>query len=317
MDSLFLSTFSSIFQALLKIFLIAGLAGFLAYRKIISEELINGLSMLVVYIFLPLLTFYTITTTFDPGTHGYWWWLPLIAIGIAIAGLLFSSLLFAGNIRDKKSLFPLAGMQNAAYLILPIGEFAFKDQFEEFSLICFLLILGLNPFMWSVGKMIITSKSSNGSMIGKIFTPPFIANIFALSLVLSGTHKYIPAFINDSAKFLGNATVPVATFVLGATLALSIRSIPPFWDTFRVIIVKFGILPILMIAALYFFKTGEKYPLLAQVLVIQAASAPATAHILMVRTYGGDIKKVGGIIFVSYLVCLFAIPFWLTVWNIL
>jgi len=116
---------------------------------------------------------------------------------------------------------------------------------------------------------------------------------------------------------LGNATVPVATFILGATLVMSIHKIPPFWDTFRIVFVKFVILPVLMITALYLLHTGEKYPLLAQVLVLQAATAPATSHILMVRTYGGDIGKVGGITFVSYIVCLFAIPFWLTVWNVI
>jgi len=317
MDNIFISTFSSIFQALLKIFFIAGLAGFLAYRKIIKEELIDGLSMLVVYIFLPLLTFHTIISTLDPEKQGYWWWLPLVAIGLSISGLLFATFLFSGNIKQKKVLFPLSGMQNAIYLILPIGEFAFKDQFEEFSLICFLLVLGLNPFMWSVGKVILTQNKSDGTLLGKIFTPPFIANILAISLVLTGTHRYVPDFITESARFLGEATVPVATFILGATLALSIRSIPPFWDTFRVSLVKFVMLPVLVITAMYVFKTGEKYPLLAQVLVIQSASAPATAHILMVRTYGGDIRKVGGIIFISYFLCLIAIPLWLTIWSIL
>lgn len=317
MESVFASTFSSIFQALLKILLIAGLAGFLAYRKILSEQLIDGLSMLVVYIFLPLLSFSTIITTFNPGVQGYWWWVPLAAIGIALTGLLFSALLFSGNIKEKKKLFPLSGMQNAAYLILPIGEFAFRDHFEEFSLICFLVLLGLNPFMWSVGNILITHRRPDSSLIGKIFTPPFIANVLAISLVLSGLHKHVPAFVIDSADFLGEATVPVATFILGATLALSIRSIPPFWDTFRVSLIKFVIIPVIAVAALYFSGVGERYPLLAQVLVIQASSAPATAHILMVRTYGGDIRKVGGIIFVSYIICLIAIPFWLTVWNII
>ena len=317
MDHLFLATFSSIFQALLKIFLIAAIAGWLAYRKIIKEDLIDGLSKLIVYVFLPFLTFSTILRTFDPGTQGYWWWVPLAGIGISLAGLLFAGLLFAGKINEKKSLFPLASMQNAAYLILPIGEFAFKDQFEEFSLICFLLLLGLNPFMWSVGKILLTNSTTNGSIFKQILTPPFIANVLAIALVLTNTHRFVPDVIVDSAGFLGAATVPVATFVLGATLAVSMRSIPPFWDTFRVNFVKFIMLPVLVISVLYLFHTGDKYPLLAQVLIIQAASAPATAHILMVRTYGGDLRKTGGIIFVSYFVCMFAIPLWLTVWSVI
>jgi predicted permease len=315
MDHLFAATFSSIFQALLKIFLIAAVAGWLSYRKIIKENLIDGLSMLVVYVFLPFMTFSTILTTFNPGSQTYWWWIPLAGVGIPLAGLIFSALLFARHIPEKKSLFPLASMHNAAYLILPIGEFAFKDQFQEFSLVCFLLLLGLNPFMWSVGKILLTNSPKNGSIFKQIITPPFIANVLAIVLVLTGLSRFVPGFIVESAGFLGDATVPVATFILGATLALSIKSIPPFMDTFRVLFVKYALLPATVIAFLYFSGLGERYPLPAQVLVLQATSAPATAHILMIRTYGGDVRKAGGIIFAGYCLCMLAIPLWLTIWN--
>ena len=208
-------------------------------------------------------------------------------------------------------------MQNAVYLALPIGEFAFKDQFAEFSLICFLVLMGLNPLMWSVGKVLITTGGKNGGLFKKIVTPPLVASLTGIILVLTGAAPFVPDMVVDAAAMLGNATVPVATFILGSTLVMSIRKIPPFWDTFRIVFTKFVILPVLTISILYLLKTGEEYPLLAQVLILQSATAPATAHILMVRTYGGDIGKVGGITFVSYLVCLFAIPFWLMVWGVL
>jgi len=317
MDSFFTGTFFSIFQAILKVFLIASLAGYMTHKKIFTEEFIDGLSVLVVRVFLPLQIFATIMKSFDPGAQTYWWAAPLVGMGLGFAGLLFSSVLFAGNIKEKKSLFPLSGMQNAVYLALPIGEFAFKEQFAEFSLICFLVLMGLNPIMWSVGKMMITTNGKNGSLFKKLVTPPLLASLTGIILVLSGGAPFIPVIIVDAAEMLGNATVPVATFVLGSTLVMSIRNIPPFWDTFRIVFVKFVILPALTVASLYYLKTGEQFPLLAKVLILQSATAPATAHILMVRTYGGDIGKVGGITFVSYIVCLFAIPVWLAVWNFL
>jgi hypothetical protein len=164
--------------------------------------------------------------------------------------------------------------------------------------------------------MIITTDEKDGSLFKRVVTPPLIASLMGITLVLTGTDRFMPDIVIDASAMLGNATVPVATFILGSTLVMSIRKIPPFWDTFRIVFVKFIILPVIMIAGLYFFDIGQKFPLLAQVLVLQAATAPATSHILMVRTYGGDIGKVGGIIFVSYLVCLFAIPFWLMVWSL-
>ena len=79
--------------------------------------------------------------------------------------------------------------------------------------------------------------------------------------------------------------------------------------------VKFVILPIAVIFMIMLTGTAQRFPLLADVLIIQASSAPATAHILQIRTYGGDLKSAGGIIFVAYLICLFAIPFWLSVFH--
>jgi len=317
MASVFGQSFLSVSEGLLVIIVIAGIAGYLTHRKVIDQNLVDGLSKLVVKIFLPFLIFYTITTEFDPSKQTYWWMIPLAAMAIPTIGLLLSSILFWGSIKEKKHLFPLASMQNAAYLILPIGEVVYKDQFSEFSLICFLVVMGLSPFMWTVGKFILTDDKSSGPAFKKMLTPPFIANILAITLVLTGWNRLIPSFVTDTTALMGKATVPLATFILGATIAVSLGSIPPFLDSLRVLSVKFIFLPIITIILLKLTHTADTFPLLADVLIIQSASAPATAHILQIRTYGGDMKTAGGILFLSYIVCLVAIPGWLAVWKIL
>ncbi|MGC9344417.1 MAG: AEC family transporter, partial [Bacteroidales bacterium] len=280
MNTLFGQTFISIFGGLLNIFIIAALAALLTRWKIVTQQMIDGLSRLVVVIFLPFLIFHTITQEFDPSVQSYWWTIPIAAISLSSLGIFISYFLFYKKTAEKKYLFPLASMQNAAYLILPIGEFVYNDQFEEFALICFLVVLGLSPFMWTIGKLLLTRDKTKCPGIKKILTPPFIANILSLFLVLSGLSPHIPGFVVDATGFLGNATVPLATFILGATLAISLSNIPPFVDTIRVLGVKFLFLPIITILALNFFDTSQTFPLLADVLVIQSASAPATAHIL-------------------------------------
>jgi malate permease and related proteins len=317
MLSIFGQTFLSVSEGLLVIFFIAGISAILTYKGIINQETIDGFSKLVVRVFLPFLIFYTVTKEFDPSTQVYWWKIPLAAIALSSLGLLFSYLLFIKTAGKKKSYFPLASMQNAAYLILPLGELVYPDQFDEFSLICFLVVLGLSPFMWTVGKFLLTTDRRKGPGLKKLITPPFVANVLSIVLVLTGISKYVPHIITETASFVGKATVPVATFILGATLVISISSIPPFWDSFRILTVKFLLLPIITIIALKLTHTSENFPLLADVLIIQSASAPATAHILQIRTYGGDLKKAGGMIFLSYIVCLIAIPGWLAVWKIL
>ncbi len=317
MAGIFGQTFLSISEGLMVVIIIAGLAGYLSYKKIIDQKTIDGLSRLVVKIFLPFLIFYSITTEFDPDKQTYWWIIPLAAIAIPSIGLLISTILFWGSVKKKMHLFPLSSMQNAAYLILPIGEVVYKDQFDEFSLICFLVVLGLSPFMWTVGKLMLTEDKESDSGFKRILTPPFIASVLSILIVLLGLNNFIPSFVFDTTELIGKATVPLATFILGATIAVSLGSIPRFIDSFRILSVKFIFLPIITIIILKLTHTADSFPLLADVLVIQSASAPATAHILQIRTYGGDLKSTGGIIFLSYIVCLFAIPAWLAVWKIL
>lgn len=317
MDDLFLKTFLSVFQGIIKIFIIGGIAGLLVWRKVILQSVIDGLSKITVYVFLPCLTFSTIISGFNPQQERYWWIIPVAVIIVIIAGMGIISLMFIPDFKRHRNILPLSCMQNAAYLVLPIGEFIYPDQFEQFAVYCFLIVLGLNPVLWTVGLYFVTGRKKKDFEWRQLLTPPFIVNIISILFVLSSVHKYIPALLTGSIDMLGKATVPSATFILGATLASTIKSLPGFWETFRIIFVKFIILPLMVVAILLALHVHKINPLLADVMIIQSAAAPATALILQVRTYGGDLKKIGGIIFISYIITLFAIPLWLTVWKII
>jgi predicted permease len=261
--------------------------------------------------------FSTIISGFNPQQDKYWWILPLAAIIVTLAGLGIAALLFIPDFKQHRNILPLASMPNAAYLVLPIGEFLYPDQFDQFAVYCFLIVLGLNPVFWTVGLYLVTGRKRADFKWRQLLTPPFMVNIISILLVLSSLHKYIPVLVTDSIDMLGKATVPSATFILGATLASTIKTLPGFWETFRITFVKFIIIPVMAIAILFAMRTYKTNPLLADEMIIQSAAAPATALIIQVRTYGGDMKKIGGITFISYLITLIAIPVWLTVWRMI
>ncbi len=317
MNDLFLNTFLSVFQGISKIFIIAGIAGILVWRKVIQQSFVDGLSSIMVYVFLPSMIFSTIISGFNPQQDKYWWILPLAAIIVTLAGLGIAALLFIPDFKQHRNILPLASMPNAAYLVLPIGEFLYPDQFDQFAVYCFLIVLGLNPVFWTVGLYLVTGRKRADFKWRQLLTPPFMVNIISILLVLSSVHKYIPVLVTDSIDMLGKATVPSATFILGATLASTIKTLPGFWETFRITFVKFIIIPVMAIAILFAMRTYKTNPLLADEMIIQSAAAPATALIIQVRTYGGDLKKIGGITFISYLITLIAIPVWLTVWRMI
>lgn len=318
MNGVFLTTFFPVFKAVFTIFFIIIVSGLLVRFKVISQENIKGLSVATVNVFYPSMAFSKILSNFKPEQFHYWWLMPLSSIAMIIIAMGLSALLFYKELPQKKNMIAISSLMNAGYLVLPVGQMLYPNQFGEFASLCFLFILGLSPMLWSVGKFLVTSDAGTKMTFKSLATPPFIANILAVLLVLANLKSFVPNIIVTTTSFLGNATVPVATFILGATLgSISFKIWPSVWDVLRVVSVKFIFIPIITILVLSLTNLRTQYPLLADLFVIQSAVAPAANIIIQIRKYGGDKQKVGSVMFISYMVCLISIPFWLAIWRIL
>jgi len=115
---------------------------------------------------------------------------------------------------------------------------------------------------------------------------------------------------------LGEATVPLANFILGAVLgSISFRIRPYIADALRVAGVKLLLIPLLALLILHFTKWFSDDALLCNFFILQAASPPATGLILQVKNYGGDVQKVSSLMLVCYSLCVLTLPFWLALWH--
>ncbi len=316
MVDIFISSFGATFQAILPILLIAAVAGFLIRKNILTGEQLKALSAICIRVLLPCLIFSNIIKNFDPHQLRYWPLIPLAAFLMVGFGLAVSSFLFRPNLRAKKHLFAPAAIQNAAYIILPLGKMLYPDKFDEFAMYCFLYVLGLSPILWSVGKYLVSAKEDENPSLRQLLNPPFFANIIAVSLVLFGLKRFMPTVVLNSAELVGSATVPVATFLLGALLgSISFNIKSHLADAGKVILVKLIFLPLAVITVLSLTNLHVTFPLLCVLLVLQASSPPATAIIIMAKHYGEKEQELGSILFLSYLACIITISFWLAAWS--
>ncbi len=310
----FWAGFQTSFLVVGGVFLIIVAAGLIVRRGVVTQNQVGALSVVTVKVLLPCLTFSSIIRTLDPVTMPFWWKIPLAAAVMVLFGLGVAALAFGGNIREKGDMLPIASMQNAAYLVLPIGEFLFKGEGELFRLYCFLYVLALSILMWSIGKALTTG--GNGSGWKSLMTPPLAANFLGLAFVFTGARNFVPGFVSDSIQLLGTATVPVALFVLGSVLGTVRFQLRPYLaDALRVIGIRLILIPAVTIGVLLFLGVAKSHPMAATLFVIQASAAPATAHLLQIRAYGGNEQKVGSIVLASYVLCVITMPFWLTVWE--
>jgi len=314
----FAAAFSSTFSAIAVIFLVVLISVFMARRDLITQSQISGLSAATVHLFLPCLIFAKVVEHFEPSSQPLWWALPLAGIVIALVGTGLGALVFARQLPDKRDMLPLAGMQNAGYLVLPVGLALYPDRFDTFAVYVFLFILGFNPILWSLGKILVSGNSGQKPKARDLFTPPLVANLVAIGVALSGAGRLIPAPAIDAIELVGSAAVPVATVVLGAVLGgISVRFRSHLADAARSMAVKFLALPAIVVLVLHAVGLHATNPLLAEFFVIEAASAPAVGLVLQVRTYGGNEERVGTVMFLSYVACTLALPAWVAIWRLI
>lgn len=314
---IFYNSFIGMFTAIIKIFIVAVIGGILVRKKIISEEQIKGLSDITVKVLLPALIFSNIISTFDPSKIDNWWILPIVGIFAPIIFMAITAFFYFPNIKKNLYKLPIASYQNAGYLVLPIGQLLFPDNFEKFALYVFLLILGFNTSLWSIGKLLITQTEEDKKIkINDLITPPLIANIVALIFVFIKINNYIPVVITDPIKMLGSATIPIATFILGATLGtVSLKLLPKFSDILKISLVKFILIPSIVVFILLSTSIAKQNPLMSDFLVIEASAAPASNLIIMVKKYGGNAQNIGSLMLILYFLAIFIMPFWIALWK--
>ena len=311
-----LSTAVATGVAILEIFVVIVVAGLLVRRGVLTDRMVTALSTATVVLFLPCLIFDKIVSNFAPGHFPLWWTLPLSAVAMVAVGLVAAAALFARELPAKRNLLPLASIQNAGYLILPVGLALYPDQFDEFALYVSLFILGLNPVLWSVGKLLTTAGGHAPGGWRGLLNPPLAACLAALAVGLTDTGGFIPRPLLEAVELVGQGAVPVATVVLGAMLGgMHIRLRRHVWDAVRVLAVKYLAVPAVTVSALVLSGIGDANPLLASFLVLESAAAPAAGLVLQVRTYGGDEATIGSLMLASYVVCLATLPLWLAIWQ--
>lgn len=312
---MFIQTFITVFSAIFQLFLICLAAGILVRRKIVSTQQVKALSAVTVNVFLPCLVMAKTLIRFHPDSFSNWWLLPLAGVLIIVIGLFFSGAFFKMK-QEKRPLMTLASMQNAIYIVLPIGQVLFVDEFDQFALYCFLLLPGTIPVMWSLGKVMISGEKDSRVHFKDFMTPPFLAMLAAVVLIFTNFSSFVPSSVIAAMDLLGEATVPVAVFILGATIgSLSFKNIPSIKDIIIVIIVKYVLVPVTVFTILYYWKLYISMPLLCSMLVIQSASPPATNLIVIVKHYGGDTESISSMMVIQYLICLFALPLWIAAWQ--
>lgn len=314
---MFIESFKITGQAVVQIILLGAVGYFLMKRKILGDAGLDILSRIVVEITLPLLIFCQLIRDFRFDLYPNWWMFPLASVLITVTGLAIGYI-FVGLIKGAKhkwQFLSLVCFQNSGYLPLAlIAALLPKYQANSMFTYLFLFLLGFNLIIWSFGVYMLSFHEKKKFEWASLFSPPVIAILASLAVVFLNLNRFVPDTILRPMRMIGDCTLPLAMFVVGASLALIKVKHVAIKPVLLIILVKLIILPVLGLFFIMKFKLPE---LIGLLIIMELAAPPATSLSVISRRYKKEDLLISQGIFFGHLVSLVTLPVFLSLYFII
>ncbi|MCX5699003.1 MAG: AEC family transporter [Candidatus Omnitrophica bacterium] len=314
---MFLEQFKITGLAMAQIFILGGLGYILVKKNILSGEGLDALSRLVIQIIFPALIFAQMLKNFSFNLYPNWWIFPLVSLAITVMGLTVGWLLLklSGLKTHKLQFLSLVTFQNSGYIPLAIAAVIFTgQQAKDIFIFIFLFLLGFDLVAWSLGIYMLTYEKQVKFKLQSVFSPPVIANLASLALIVLGLNKFIPDVLFKPLSLVGNCTLPLAMLVVGGNVALARLKNVDRKINFIFLLGKLIILPALGIVIV--LKLALPH-LLGFLIVMQLAMPSATSLSVIMRRYNKPDALISQGVFFSHIVGLFTTPLFLSLYLFL
>lgn len=300
-------SYFTIFSATLPVFLIIAIGFFFNRRGWLNEETEVGVMKLGLNLLVPCLILNLIpgNPALEKVSSAGWaigLGFALIVLGFGVAWVVarLSGLHRGEGLRT----FTIStGIQNYGYLPLPILVELFPDNPGPAGLV-FVHGVGVEIAMWTIGLAILTKKSGLRSLVNG----PFLAVVGALILNFTGGYHYIPGIVTTITDMLGRCAVPMAIFMIGATMSkFFTKNILEhvFRVAFASTFARIVLLAAIMLVVAKFAPVSDD---LKRLLVVQAAMPAAVYPIVLSRLFGGQPEVAIKVVLATSFVSLITSP---------
>lgn len=294
-----------VFLSILETFIAFGF-GALAWRLgMVRASDLGRLSRLTLDMFFPMLTFATITETFNPDALDELWQMPLAGFGLMLAGagvgFFVKSHLRNHSPERERTFHHICAINN--YVFLPI--IVLQNVWGERHVALLLLMnVGSTIGFWTVGVMTLTGHASWRGVIRSIFSINVAA--VAAALLVSFCGIPVPEALEKTFSTLGGIAVPLMLVLTGVALVRCVRGILSDWnDMLRVTLVRLIFIPVILVLFLRLLPLSTE---VFQTLAVVALMPAAASSVLVAGRYGGDAEFAGQSIVVTTLCSLVTMP---------
>lgn len=311
---MFIESFKIVGSAVAEIFLLGAIGYFLMKKNILGEEGLDSLSRLTIDITLPLLIFCQLIRDFDFKLYPNWWIFPLISIAVTMLGLGVG-FIFTGFIRGRQhqlQFLSLTAFQNSGYLpLVLLAALLPKERLGPMFIYLFLFLLGFNFVMFSLGMYMLAFSRDKKFELSSLFNPPVISTIIGMFLVFLGWNKFIPGFVFNPLKMIGDCTLPLSILVVGGSLAkIHLEHV----DRKAILLLTLGKLVILPALGLLLILRIKLPPLIGLLILLELAVPSATTLSVIIRQVKKEDLLISQGIFFSHLFSMVTLPLFLSLY---
>lgn len=281
----------TVLEIVAPVFLLAGI-GF-AWVKLGFEYRITFVTQLGMTLSLPCLVFVALMqTNIDPAALTA---LSLASVAAYLAvSLVMIALVLALRLKRRTYAAPLI-FGNTGNLGLPLALFAFGDTGLSYAVVVFAVMA-----IWSFtfGIWLVAGKGA----FGKVLREPLVWGTLLGALFLWRGWE-TPTFLTNTLELIGQMAIPLMLITLGVAVA---RLTPDgigramLLSALKMVIC----VAIAWAAALWFELDNVAFG----VLVLQVATPVAVSNYLLAEKYGADAQAVAGLVVVSTLMSVGALP---------
>jgi predicted permease len=310
----------TILSATASVFAVVGVGAAVRQAGWLSGEADRSLLKLIINLLLPCLIFASVAdnpalrqagNVLLPPIVGFGTFALGLGVALAVARLGERLSGLAGS-AQRRTFVLSVGTYNYGFLPVPLVQVIFDDQTLG---VLFVHNVGVSLALWTVGVMLL-SGALDRRWWRKMVNPPVIAVAVALGFNVLEATAHVPEMLWKPIQWLGQATVPMALLLVGATISdlLSARDELPSrghgvkviaWSVF----LRMGLLPLAFLAVAMLLPASLE---LKSVIVVQAAMPSAVFPVLLARHYGGDPATAVRVVLSTSLVGLATIPLWIS-----
>ncbi len=288
--------------AIIEIFTIFAIGGYVRHKKILEEEDLTRLSKLVVDILFPLMAFASITKNLNPDKLNELWIMPLAGFCIIALGAFLGIFLKKG-LKNKSpervaTFHHYCSMNN--YIFLPI--IILNNLWgEEYIPLLFIMTIGSTIGLWTIGVGLLGGSVKEA--VKNVFSINLLTVIIAIAFVLLKIP--VPAIVTSISTKVGSAAVPLMLILIGAAIYGAPHLFKNRWDIFYLTLVRLILIPLVIVSIL---KTLNLPDNIFRVIFIVSLMPVSASSAVITRRFGGDPNFAGQAIIVTTIASIITIP---------